>query len=126
MTVLVGIGIGLLAIGGYLLIDAVFLIRRCNETATGTLVAIEERDAYEFRNGKKRCFVPVYEYEANGRKYKNAAKIFRNSPEYYEIGSTTEVKYCATNPDVCIITNRNGKVGCGIILIGIGIFLCVI
>lgn len=124
MNTLGAVGVAFLAFAGWLILDVVFLIRRCKGTAIGTLVQIEETNDYNPYINRTHCYLPVYAYEVGGKEYRNVARIYKTNPEEYELGSTIEVKYCETNPNVCIIGNRNGKVGCGIILIILGLFAC--
>lgn len=123
MSVISGIGVAVFAVGIYLIIDALILIRSCTEKTTGVLVVMKASQDYDFRMANKIVYSPVYSYEVEGVEYQSVAKAYTNNPADYEMGSTAVVKYNPYNPEICIIGNRNGKTGMGLILVTIGILL---
>lgn len=81
------------------------LIIKCTSTCKGVLNEIceqlrEYRDEYG-HNRKKIYYFPIYEFEANGKKYKIRDTTGNFSQENFKIGKIIEIKYNPENPEEC-------------------------
>lgn len=123
MSILGIIGIIFLMYATYNAIMTVIIYTICRELTTGTLVATKEQWDYE-KAVRSKCYSPVYSYYVDDKEYTYSPKKYKKDPQVYEIGSTVNIKYCRTNPTVCLINNKSDKIGLVIICLIIGISLC--
>ena len=121
MNVLIFVGAVLIAYGLYLEFEGITLIRHCKEETVGTLVGAKAQNDFD-RGIGRFCYVPLYSFMVNDKEYVVPGKEYKKHLEDYMIGTQKTVKYCATNPEICIIGGRNGRVGAGIILFILGGF----
>lgn len=123
MHVLWMIGIVFLAIAVCNMVYVIITYATCTGKTTGTLVATNEQWDYE-RSIRRKCYSPVYLYEVDGKEYKFSPKKYVKNPQVYEMGSLVTVRYNENNPNVCIINNRDDRIGLIVISIILGLALC--
>lgn len=116
-------GIVFIVLGTCIILNSLMKIKRCTETTTGTLAALDvrtERDSGARRN----YYVPIYSYEVDGKVYQNEAKKYSTKAYRFEINSQGKVKYNPLNPEECIIDGRPVMIFFAILFILLGLFLC--
>ena len=119
MSFLVFIGGVIIAYGLYLEFEGITLIKYCKGKAVGVLVGAKAQNDFE-RGISSLCYTPLYKFSVNDKEYVVSGKEYKKHPEEYIIGTEKIIKYCETNPEICIIGGKNGRVVTGIILIIIG------
>jgi len=124
MFLLVAIGIVLLAVGVYNLINILIFRKYCKETVTAELVDIEEHIDYNRYIPRSKCYSPVYSYTVGEKEYKYSPKSFVTDPMIYDKGSKVEIKYCQTNPNMCFISKKPDKLYVVFICFALGLSLC--
>lgn len=123
MSIISSIGLAFIIIGFYFFFDALIQSKRCREKTMGKIVILEERFGLEMPRMWGKYYVPVYEFEADGHTYRVAGKEYNKYSEWFEIGAVKEIRYNPNNPEDCIINNRNGKTGVGIVFCILGVFM---
>ncbi len=99
--------------------------RHCTQKVTGELVKINEHGDWDRGRPRGKCYSATYKYVVDDKEYMFTPKKFVNDPQLLEIGSSTEVRYCPTNPEICII-KRPDKIGVIILCIIIGAIILMI
>ena len=84
---------------------------RCTGETEGILIYADERGEMDLNTRKYvPYFVPVYEYNIDGKIYQTEAMEYSRDESDFPLNSVGKVKYNPEDPRECFINGKKGKV----------------
>lgn len=93
------LGIVFMGIGVLLTVTSNRKKRRCSCKADGRITGIHENEGTDNDGQKNYSYSPEYEYEVNGKTYRDYADRSYYNPNKIQIGGNIDVYYNPENPD---------------------------
>jgi len=116
----------LLVLSAYFYINSIIKKKLCTASVNGTIVFVEERVERDAGRAKRSYFVPLYQYEVDGKTYTAYGSKFGKTFEQFKVGESDEIKYNPANPEVCVVNGKTGREEVAFIIAIFGIVFGVI